>query len=389
VIARATVRGKPVVYTQLRSTYFHEIDSAAGFAAFNDPAAMRTPKAFQRAASRIGYTFNWFFVNRRHIAYFNSGNEPVRAKRTDPKLPVWGRYAWKGWNPTDWTARYAAFKRHPRVTDQRYITSWNNKQARGVAGPDTDSPFTSLFRSQPLDKRIRSRIRGKRTITRTGLVNAMGDAGTVDMRGAYVLPWLLRVIGKRPVHNAAARGAVRTLRAWLRHGAHRRDTNRNGTYEHSDAIRIMDAWWPRLVKAQFKPVLGAKTLADLEQIDPIDNTPNGDGAHLGSSWDVGFYGTVQKDLRRLLHRKVRGKPSRTYCGHGRVKRCALALTRSLARAAVVPASRLYRDKTCKDAGRDGDQMCFDSISFRPLGAITQPLIPWINRPTFQQVVQVP
>jgi hypothetical protein len=26
--------------------------------------------------------------------------------------------------------------------------------------------------------------------------------------------------------------------------------------------------------------------------------------------------------------------------------------------------------------------------FRPLGAITQPLIPWINRPTFQQVVEV-
>jgi len=28
------------------------------------------------------------------------------------------------------------------------------------------------------------------------------------------------------------------------------------------------------------------------------------------------------------------------------------------------------------------------VMFRPLGAVTQPLIPWINRPTFQQVVEV-
>ena len=32
----------------------------------------------------------------------------------------------------------------------------------------------------------------------------------------------------------------------------------------------------------------------------------------------------------------------------------------------------------------GDQMCSDSIQFRAVGAITQPLIEWVNRPTFQQ-----
>jgi dihydroflavonol-4-reductase len=38
--------------------------------------------------------------------------------------------------------------------------------------------------------------------------------------------------------------------------------------------------------------------------------------------------------------------------------------------------------------RDGDQACYDTIFFRPLGGITQPLLPWQNRPTFQQVVEV-
>jgi hypothetical protein len=44
---------------------------------------------------------------------------------------------------------------------------------------------------------------------------------------------------------------------------------------------------------------------------------------------------------------------------------------------------------CKKAGRDGDQKCFDSVMMRPLGAVTQPLIDWINRPTFQQAVEIP
>ncbi len=36
----------------------------------------------------------------------------------------------------------------------------------------------------------------------------------------------------------------------------------------------------------------------------------------------------------------------------------------------------------------GDQWCYDAIFFRPLGAVTQPLIHWQNRPTYQQVVEI-
>ena len=52
--------------------------------------------------------------------------------------------------------------------------------------------------------------------------------------------------------------------------------------------------------------------------------------------------------------------------------------------------KLYSgDPVCKQAGQDGSQTCWDSIYFRPLGAITQPLIPWQNRPTYQQAVEIP
>ncbi len=86
------------MYTNLRSTYMHELDSAAGFQQFNDPAEMRTPQEFMNAAYKIGYTFNWFFVNSKHIAYFGSGANPVRAAGTDPLFPTWAQYTWRGFH---------------------------------------------------------------------------------------------------------------------------------------------------------------------------------------------------------------------------------------------------------------------------------------------------
>ena len=55
---------------------------------------------------------------------------------------------------------------------------------------------------------------------------------------------------------------------------------------------------------------------------------------------------------------------------------------------ATPQKQYTGDAACAAAGRDGDQKCFDAIRMRPLGAVTQPLIDWINRPTFQQAVEV-
>ena len=33
-------------------------------------------------------------------------------------------------------------------------------------------------------------------------------------------------------------------------------------------------------------------------------------------------------------------------------------------------------------------MCHDAIQFRAIGAITQPLMDWVNRPTFQQADEI-
>jgi hypothetical protein len=100
---------------------------------------------------------------------------------------------------------------------------------------------------------------------------------------------------------------------------------------------------------------------------------------------VGFYGHLNKDLRTILRGHVRGRYSRVYCGRGSLHRCRSSLAASLSAALREPASTTYpKDSDCAA----GDGACFDEIRFRPLGAVTQPLMPWINRPTFQQAVEI-
>jgi hypothetical protein len=391
VIARGKVRGKPVLFTRLRSTYGHETDSGLAFSHFNNPDRIQGPRDFQRAAALIPFTFNWFYVDSEHIAYQNAGANPIRARRVDASLPVLGRkrYEWRRWDPAGGDPTRPSLvesstpaRTHPRVIDQRYIADWNGKQAHGYGAADGNWGYGPVYRSKLLDDRIRRLIRGPRKATLPALAEAMADAATVDVRGAYVLPWLLRVI-RRPSDS------VEKLRAWLDDGAHRIDEDGDGVYEHAEAIQIMDAWWPRLIRAQFEPGLGKRLFDAMVAVHGLDNHPNNGGDHVGSAWQDGWYSFVQKDLRAVLGRRVRGRWSRAYCGRGSLKRCRKALVRSLKDALTADAAELYQDDVCDGEGLGGDQACFDMIWHRPLGGITQPLIPWQNRPTFQQVVEIP
>lgn len=381
VIARATVKGRPVAYTRARTTYFHEIESAVGFSAFNDPGRIRGPQDYARAAYGIGFTFNWFYADAQRISYFNSGNLPVRGKRVHPDFPVLAtaRSEWRGFDPARNDARFVPFTAHPRSVDEPYYGNWNNKQAPGYRADDGRYNFSAVDRGELLGDRLASLTRGRGKASVLEVVEAMEGAGTVDLRGWYLLPGVLDVVGRPNDPKLAA--AVAKLRAWRADGAHRRDRDDDGTYEHGEAIRIMDAWWPRWVRAQFAPRLG-RSLADkvIGRIG-LGDMPND---HLGSAFDDGIWGQVEKDLRAVRRKRVRGGLGAVYCGGGVLRRCRADLRDALAEALAVKATDLYRDSGCAN----GDQRCFDEVRHRPTGAVTQPGIHWINRPTFQQVVNV-
>jgi len=382
---RGLVGGTPVAFTRLRSTYLRESNSALGFLMFNDPAVVSSPQTFTQAASKIGFTFNWFYADSRHIAFVNSGDNPLRPAGADPHLPTWGdpAYEWLGWNPTTNKASYQPAAQHPQVIDQDYLTNWNNKQAPGFSAADGNFSFSSVHRSEPLDDRIRAVIDSGGRFSRAELVSAMADAATVDLRGDKVLPYLLRVLDSQPITDPAVATAVQQLRAWRQAGSHRRSSAEGvNQYSHSAAIRIMDAWWPRLVPAQFRGALGTALYDSLAATLTLDNPPGS----FGSAFQDGWYGFVEKDLRTVLAEPVAGANPVTFCGGGSLAACHTVLLDSLRTAAAIPATQVYpATATCAA----GDQFCHDQIVHQPIGGITQERMHWMNRPTFQQAVQFP
>jgi acyl-homoserine lactone acylase PvdQ len=399
--ATATIHGKPVLYTSQRSTYNHEFDAAAAVVAWNAPTRNNNPQQFMKNAMMMGYAFNWFYIDNKNIAYIDPGFEPVRPKGLNPNYPVWGKpkFEWKNWNPTAWTSARAPEKQRPKAINQDWIISWNNKQAPGYNAPDSNWSYSSLYRSLMLQNELKARLKGGKKIDLPGMIDAMAGAATTDFRAVYVLPWALKVLGKQK--NPAVAAAISKLKAWVAAGGHRIDRNKDGVYENSDAIRILDAWWPLWTQGEFEPVLGEaawkSVVGRLE--NGIDDTPNGHGAHHGSAFQGAIYGQVQKDLRDLLHvRGVKGRYSRVYCGGGSLKKCRAMLASTLLQAAATPADKVYGDDhVCGTQPTLGpadpmrkahDQLCWDAIWQQAASAIESPLIPWQNRPTFQQAVEI-
>ncbi|MFD9235179.1 penicillin acylase family protein [[Kitasatospora] papulosa] len=387
---RATVGGKPVAYTSLRTTYRHEADSIIGFQMLNDPAVVTDAASFQRAASNIDYAFNWFYADSRTTAFYNSGMNPVRAAGVDAALPVKAEkaYEWRGYDPAANTTDYTPFAEHPHSSGQDYYISWNNRQAKDYA--TAAFGFGAVHRGDLLDDRV-SALVAAGGVTRASLTRAMEEAALTDLRGEQVLPELLKVLRSQPVTDPALDAVVQQLDSWRAAGAQRKETSPGShTYTHADAVRIMDAWWPKLVEAEFRPGLGDGLYTALTASLATDESPAAShgpsGAHSGSAFQYGWWGFTDKDLRQVLGQSVKGPLAKTYCGGGDLSACRSALLGTLKAAAAEPATTVYPgDDSCKA----GEQWCTDTIVHRPLGGISQKSIHWQNRPTYQQVVEFP
>lgn len=390
VTHRATVGGKPVAYTSLRATYRHEADSIIGFQMLNDPGYVRDAKSFQGAVQHINYTFNWFYADSRQTAYYNSGLNPARAADVDATLPVRGEaaYEWRDFDPTANTAAYTPPAEHPQSIDQDYYISWNNKPAKDYSAAGFGNG--SVHRGNLLDDRVRALV-DKGGVTRAALTRAMAEAALTDLRGEDVLPELLKVVRSAPIDDPKLATAVGQLEVWRSAGAQRRETSPGShTYGHPDAVRIMDAWWPLLVEAEFKPGLGDGLYDALRANLGVDEAPSAGhgptGSHAGSSFQYGWWSYVDKDLRSVLGEDVKGSLAKRYCGGGELAACREALLTSLRKAVVKTAAEVYPgDDSCAA----GDQWCADAIVHRPVGGLTHDKISWQNRPTYQQVVEFP
>jgi hypothetical protein len=437
----ATVHGVPVALALARSSYFHEVDAAVAFARLNENA-VTDAASFEQTMGQINSTFNWFYADDRNIAYELSGAYPLRAHGVDPNLPVWGtgQHDWQGFDPSSYTFTTMAPPALPKAIDPAwgYLINWNNKPAPGWRAATGKFSYGPVHRSLALQRRVQAALAGGRKLDLAQLVGIMGDAATVDLRGQEDYPWLRKVIGDDADPQVAPLLAV--LDAWAAGGAHRRDRAGRGYYDDSAAVALMDAWWPRLVNAMFQPVIGNELMSRIEAILPVDDPPNPSG----NAYETAWYSLVQKDLRDLVsqppalapapgrqrparacrgrackprrarnvartpagrgrrhgrpHRprpaapQVAGRFSRVYCGAGSLTACRAALIATLEQAAAAVRQRYGPDmsswrvpSTCTPG--QSPPAC-DQLEFVSAGAVNTPPIPWQNRGTFQQAIEV-
>jgi acyl-homoserine lactone acylase PvdQ len=368
--------GTPIAIANKRSTYGNELGSAHGFYRVNNPADMTNGFTDFRTnmGNGIDFTFNWFYVDANDIGYQHSCKCPQRAQGVDPYMPAWGTGQW------DWQG-YLPLASQPWALNppQGYLTSWNNKQAPQFMANDREFSDGPVERVQMLKTRIEAAIAAG-PLQRADLINAMEDGGTVDLRGQEVLPLLLEVMGSTVPggSDARAQNMHDRLAAWAAAAAHRRDFDHNGAYDDPQAPAIMDAWWTPLVHAMFDASSGG-AISSLGI--SIHDAPQG---HQGSAFGSGMYSHVQKDLRQVEGQAVSSTWSRTYCGGGNLAACSAALWSSLGQAASSLATEFGSANVVDWKRKVSD----DEIESSQVGIASAPPFEWINRPTFQQVVQV-
>jgi acyl-homoserine lactone acylase PvdQ len=386
VFARGTVHGRKVAFVSARSTYFHEADSALFFQDLNDPRFMRRgSRAFDEAAKFMNYSFNWVYLDSKHTDYQLTGWFPRRARGTSPDFPILGtgKFDWKGYDPSTHEADWLPQGRHPHALDQRYIVSWNNKQAPGWAAADDQYAYGPIFRQELIADRIHADLRGGHKVTLPELVQSMEEPATEDIRAVKLLPLIERAIGHP--RSAKLQSALAELNLWRRSGSHRRDLDKDGTYEHNSAVELMDAWWPKLLGAEFKGALGGKLYDQLQGLLPQGVV--GFGSPAAPDFGEGWYGYVSKDLRDLFGQRPPAPYSRVYCGGGSRARCRAALRRSLAAALETTPQQIYGFGDCTG---DPTPRCFDFNRSTVAAAVSVPeTMPFQNRPTFQQAIEIP
>jgi acyl-homoserine lactone acylase PvdQ len=405
--------GKPVAVVNQRSTFNHDVDSVVGFLRWGEPKLTHSVKSWEKGASEISYTFNWLYVNDKHDAYYVSGRDPIRNPHANPNLPTWGTgdSEWRGFLPSS---------KHVHETDpkQGFFVSWNNKPAPGFSAADDQYGYGPTYRSQMLVNQLKHQLKiHHNKLTRANVVTAMETAASQDLDGLTVLPQLLKFV-KGHREPAGVKSMLKVLAHWHATGAHRHKTKTTASqYQQHAAVAIMDELEPNLIESIYNGIFagagvggqgstgGATTPGYSILPMQFTNTPNSGDAHLGSAYDGGWEGYMQKTLQQLRGQHplapFTSVITKHWCKHGpatcrkSINKALLKTYKSLKRengsAKVISwtkDSALVADETSSgDAGETMPE--FDSIGFRPLGIVTQPMIDWQNRPTFQQVIEFP
>jgi acyl-homoserine lactone acylase PvdQ len=349
VFATATIDGEPYALSRQRSTFGRD---GLNLAALHDMTEgdAKTPGRFYKVANQFGFTFNWAYTSRNKNAFFSSGLLPERARGLDRRLPTLGtgKYEWKG---------FLSRNEHPHAVGgpDGLLLNWNNQSAPGFMHGD-DEPYGSeqrveLFDQWPRHPRI------------TDNVGIMNRAATEDVRSPT---WevVSRVLAGSAAPNARAQQVVDLLDDWVSRDAPRLDVDEDGTYDEAGPT-IMNSIWRPIAEAVMEPRFGDL----LENLNDVRNL----GGASGQSY-------VDKDLRKLLGEKVKGRFHLRYCGEGDIDACRASLWAAVDAVAADLAADFGSDDPASWRGPAS------TTGFVP--GLLPNRFPTTNRPTFQQVLEL-
>lgn len=361
VFARGEVDGEPVAFVRQRFFWKREVDSIPQFYKWN--TQVDSIEDFAAAASKFTMSFNTFYADDQDVGYFHVGYYPVRPKGYHPSLPTWGTGEW------EWKGRLP-YARHPKVInpDQGWVANWNNKPAVGWDSYD-GIKWGSIHRVELLQNEVRRYVAGPRKARLSDLVDVIRQAATRDARAVFLGPKMTRWGAASKA--AEAEQALDIVRTWVKDGAHRynRDWKEGDTAEdNGPPVAIFDAWYDALVHRVFDDEIGP------DSYDLVD-TPVTDR----NMWhDFSSY------LDNLFSKRARRGYARNYCDN-------LDTPEKESCKAQVAAALDDALASLKEAqGDDPTAWTTDAwmIEFGSLGLGSADPIPWQNRGTHNQVIEV-
>ena len=195
-------------------------------------------------------------------------------------------------------------------------------------------------------------------------------------RSVDVLPAIKRVLDTGPAPTAREQQMLDVLAQWRADGSSRLDKSPFDGLIDAPGAAIMDQAWNKIADAVMGPVLGPQ-LGELASLETRSNNANSQGSSYGSGW----YGYVDKDLRRLLGDEVPDKYRTKFCGQGDLAACRDSLWQALEAA----GDELEAAQGTNDPGQWRKSGVPERIAFPPIPAAAVSMR-WTNRPTYQQVI---
>ncbi|HVT36557.1 MAG TPA: penicillin acylase family protein, partial [Nevskiaceae bacterium] len=445
VFATATVNGAPVVISTQRSSFYGELDSS-GPIAFASTPLVHDAASFQHLFNGITGTFNWLYVDKKDVGYIASGLFPLRDPNMSPELPAWGdgRYEWASDQhlPADFFSKYGGdtpfpsrvvpvqtggdqlhggytewqnflpFSLHPQVVNppEGFIESWNNSPAPGWWASDSRANWGVVHRTDTEVPLFNAFIASGRKFDFANVMEIMGDAGYADLRAQKLLPLLLQIMAQGTL-TADEQSIVPLMQQWLDagslqwingqkgQGAWRRDRDGDGTYDSRAAVVLMDAWYLHLMDTVTPDLKALAPNADVpglvECVSNILLCKYDAPRAQGSAFEYGWYQVMIRELQMVLATPGHHDYQTLKCaGTGVLADCRKAVLDALD-AAITDLGGVSNQ-----ASWDGTQLPnaknksntavekYDQIEFTDFSSLPQLTMPWSNRPTYQQVVEV-